>query len=104
MEMSRITTKGQITLPSSIRKRFGLGIGQQVMFEATDTGILVKPVRIQDLTREPKWKKELAAALKESDAGKGTYYGSEEEFMDALKTNFGKQRIARKRSSRKAKK
>ncbi|MCE5230070.1 AbrB/MazE/SpoVT family DNA-binding domain-containing protein [bacterium] len=98
MELSRITTKGQITLPSSIRKRFGLGTGQQVMFEATEAGILVKPVRIQDLTRESKWKKELRIALKQVETGQGTFYGSTEEFMKALETDFGK--TPRKKSRR----
>ncbi|MEN6627708.1 MAG: AbrB/MazE/SpoVT family DNA-binding domain-containing protein [Candidatus Sumerlaeia bacterium] len=98
MELSRITTKGQITLPASIRKRFGLDTGQQVMFEATTSGILVKPVKIEDLTREPKWKKELEAALKEAKAGEGTFYANEKEFMHALETDFGK--TSRKKSGR----
>lgn len=98
MELSRITTKGQITLPSSIRKRFGLGTGQQVMFEATEAGILVKPVKIHDLTRESKWKKELQIALKQVETGQGTFYGSTEEFMRALETNFGKNKTSRKKT------
>lgn len=97
MELSRITTKGQITLPSSIRKRFGLGTGQQVMFEPTEAGILVKPVRIQDLTNESKWKKELRIAIKQAETGQGTFYANEKEFMNALKTNFGKDKDKRKK-------
>ena len=57
MEMSRITTKGQITLPASIRRRFGLATGQAVMFEATDQGIMVKPIQLEDMTKNPEWKK-----------------------------------------------
>lgn len=88
MELSRITTKGQITLPASIRKRFGLSTGQTVMFETTDRGIIVKPIRIEDLTKKPEWKKKLDAALADAKAGRGTFYENEEEFMAALKGNF----------------
>lgn len=88
MELSRITMKGQITLPASIRKRFGLGTGQQVMFEATAEGILVKPVRIEDLTHTPEWQKKLQAALKDAQTGRGTFYGSDKEFLKALENDF----------------
>lgn len=90
MELSRVTTKGQITLPASIRKRFGIDTGQQVIFEATTEGILVKPVRIEDQTQAPEWKQKLQIALNEARTGKGSFYGNEEEFLAALTNNFAK--------------
>lgn len=90
MELSRITTKGQITLPASIRKRFGLSAGQTVMFDVTDAGIIVKPVHIEDLTRKAEWKKQLDAAVADAQAGRGTLYENEEEFLAALQNNFKK--------------
>jgi AbrB family looped-hinge helix DNA binding protein len=88
MELSRITVKGQITLPASMRKRLGLATGQPVMFEATPEGILVKPVKVEDLTQTLAWKMKLKAALAEAQAGQGSSYDSGEEFMNALENKF----------------
>jgi AbrB family looped-hinge helix DNA binding protein len=82
---SSVTTKGQITLPAALRKRFGLGQGQKVSFAATADGILVKPVRIQDMTKEPAWRRNLQEAQAEARAGKGKFFASGEEFMDFLR-------------------
>ncbi len=81
---SNITTKGQITLPAELRKRFGMETGQKVIFVPTEQGILVKPVRVVDLTQEPKWKKALEQSLAEAEAGKTRSFGSSEEFLDHL--------------------
>ncbi len=42
---SRVTKKGQVTLPSKMRKSFHIETGKSVQFEESDRGILVKPVR-----------------------------------------------------------
>lgn len=60
------------------------------MFEATEQGILVKPVKIEDLTRKPEWKKKIEAALADAQAGRGTLYDNTDEFMTALEHNFKK--------------
>lgn len=41
---SRMTKKGQITVPSELRKRFRMESGKSVEFEETSRGILVEPV------------------------------------------------------------
>ena len=41
---SRMTKKGQITVPSKLRKRFQIEAGKSVEFEETGRGILLRPV------------------------------------------------------------
>ena len=45
MKTSRLTVKGQVTLPQELRRRFGLGPGSRVAFEENSDGINVRPVR-----------------------------------------------------------
>ncbi len=44
MSYSRLTKKGQVTIPSHLRKRYGLQEGSTVAFEESRNGITVKPV------------------------------------------------------------
>ncbi|MDX8489984.1 AbrB/MazE/SpoVT family DNA-binding domain-containing protein [Mesorhizobium captivum] len=39
-----VSTKGQVTLPSAIRKRRGWGAGTRLQVEDTPEGVLLKPV------------------------------------------------------------
>lgn len=89
---SNVTTKGQITLPADLRKRFGIERGQKVMFEATADGILVKPVKVIDLTKRPAWKRALEASIAEADAGKTKVFKSSEEFVAHLEAESRKTR------------
>jgi AbrB family looped-hinge helix DNA binding protein len=43
MATATITSKGQITVPKSVRTRLGLEPGHRVEFVETDAGFLVKP-------------------------------------------------------------
>ena len=45
MKTSRLTVKGQVTLPQELRRRFNLGPGSRVAFEEETDGIKVRPVR-----------------------------------------------------------
>ena len=45
MKTSRLTVKGQVTLPQELRRRFSLGPGSRVAFEEKADGIKVRPVR-----------------------------------------------------------
>jgi len=45
MKTSRLTVKGQVTLPQELRRRFSLGPGSQVALEEEADGIKVRPVR-----------------------------------------------------------
>lgn len=41
---SRITKKGQVTVPASLRKRYRIEAGKSIEFEKSDQGILMRPV------------------------------------------------------------
>lgn len=49
----KITTKGQVTIPSKLRNQYGLTPDTEVCFEATDKGVLIRPAgnRGEDLER-----------------------------------------------------
>lgn len=40
---SRVTKKGQATIPSVFRKKFGIDEGDRVVFEETGEGLVLKP-------------------------------------------------------------
>ena len=42
MPISAISSKGQITLPAKLRKKFGLRPNDRVVVESTDEGILIR--------------------------------------------------------------
>jgi AbrB family looped-hinge helix DNA binding protein len=85
MEISRITTKGQITLPAAMRKQAGLAQGDVVSFSVTGQGILVKPVGITDKTKTPQWKKMLSKSLADAKGKRGTLHRDNESLLKALK-------------------
>ncbi len=43
MYYSRVTKKGQATIPSVFRKKFGIDEGDRVFFEETEEGLVLKP-------------------------------------------------------------
>jgi looped-hinge helix DNA binding domain, AbrB family len=40
----KVTRRGQTTIPQSIRKQYGIKEGDRLIVEATENGILFKPV------------------------------------------------------------
>lgn len=44
MSYSKLTKKGQVTIPSHLRKRYGMQEGSTVVFEESSNGIIVKPL------------------------------------------------------------
>lgn len=40
---SRVTKKGQATIPSMFRKKLGIDEGDRVVFEETEEGLVLKP-------------------------------------------------------------
>lgn len=40
--MSRVTEKGQVTIPKEIREELGIQPGDEVVFEETETGYVVR--------------------------------------------------------------
>jgi len=44
MNISKISAKGQTTIPAKIRNKLELGIGDTVVYEIKDEGVLVRKV------------------------------------------------------------
>jgi len=45
MPIAAVSTKGQITLPSGFRKKFGIEPHDRVVIETTADAIIIRPVR-----------------------------------------------------------
>lgn len=44
MSYSKITKKGQMTIPVEFRRKYNLKEGVVIAFEETDNGLLIKPI------------------------------------------------------------
>lgn len=42
--INKITSKGQVTIPADLRKKYNLSKGKKIIFIETEDGILIKPV------------------------------------------------------------
>ncbi len=49
MDVSSMTSKGQVTIPAHIRKALGLKVGDKVAFELDDNAVKLTPV-LDDVT------------------------------------------------------
>ena len=58
-ETSKVTSKGQVTIPSTIREILKLEPGSTVMFKVTDRGVILSPCEISEksLYTAKEWKK-----------------------------------------------
>lgn len=70
---SRVTKKGQATIPSEFRKKLGIGQGDRVVFEETEEGLVLKP-----------------AADVEDSAGVLSGFGESGEVLEDLLKDRGK--------------
>ena len=52
--MGRVTTKGQVTIPKTIREELGLQPGDEVTFEETDEGVVIR--KAVSVNRFEKWR------------------------------------------------
>jgi AbrB family looped-hinge helix DNA binding protein len=41
----KVTRRGQTTIPAELRKEFGIKEGDELIVEATERGVLFKPIR-----------------------------------------------------------
>lgn len=76
MVKSRISSKGQITLPKSIRETLGLGLGEEVVFEVRGSEVLLKPRRkvpIEDLRGRLKSEVPFPGEAEERQAREGVW-------------------------------
>ena len=83
IETAKVTSKGQITIPSSIREILNLEPGSTVMFKVTDKGIILSPCEIKEKSpyTEEEWKK-----IEKLVAEKGKVYKSAEEAKKHIKS------------------
>jgi AbrB family looped-hinge helix DNA binding protein len=81
--------KGELTIPPEVRHAAQLEEGDEVEFEVTGAGILVRRLEFEDRDPwyygTPEWEEGLDRALAESEAGTGTIYESGEAFLAALR-------------------
>ncbi|ELZ75351.1 MULTISPECIES: AbrB/MazE/SpoVT family DNA-binding domain-containing protein [Haloferax] len=49
-EVTTVTSKGQITIPSRLRKQFGLEKGTKLMVVPTDFGLVLKKIELPSVT------------------------------------------------------
>ncbi|NEU55745.1 AbrB/MazE/SpoVT family DNA-binding domain-containing protein [Halorussus sp. MSC15.2] len=52
--MSRVTSKGQVTIPKEVRERLGIRPGDEIEFEETDEGYVIK--KEVEANRFEKWR------------------------------------------------
>ena len=52
MEFRRITSKGQVTIPNAMRKRYNITTQTRLEFVPEEEGILVKPAKDEGTFRE----------------------------------------------------
>ena len=50
-EISRVTTKGQLVIPSRLRRKFGIRKGTQVVFLEEDHRLILQPLTPQFIRR-----------------------------------------------------
>lgn len=85
-EITKITSKGQITIPLQIRNAVKIRRGQAFAFRIHKDGILMKPVNVSvdDMTDSDVWKEGLRASKADLKAGRSTTFMSTEEFLKHL--------------------
>ena len=86
--MTRVRAKGQITLPSKVRKAAHLEEGDPVEIEVVSEGILLRPKKVIDSAQAwfwtKSWQEGEASATADIEAGRVTRSNSSEEFVAAL--------------------
>lgn len=85
-ETTKITSKGQITIPLKIRNAVKIRRGQAFVFRVRKDGILMKPVNvtIDDMTKTKFWAESLKSSQADIKAGRSTIFMSDEEFLADL--------------------
>jgi AbrB family looped-hinge helix DNA binding protein len=84
-----LRAKGQLTLPDEIRKAARLEEGDLLDAELTSEGILLRPQKLIDATQAWFWSAEWQQGERAADgdraAGRVEVFGSDEEFVAALR-------------------
>ena len=88
MKSTVVRGKGQITIPSDIRRAARLEEGDLIEIELVQEGILLKPRKVIDATQTWFWAREWQAgefeAAADRDAGRSRVFESSEDFLASL--------------------
>ena len=88
MAITIMRRKGQITLPSGVRKAARLEEGDPIEVELVEEGILLRPKKVIDASQAwfwtPEWQKGEGEADADIAAGRVLVYHSDEEFLASL--------------------
>lgn len=76
-EVTRVGKRGTVVIPASLRKRFGLEEGREVIVEETDEGLLLRPA--VTLPVEMYTKERRAAFLLENAVNREDYERARQE-------------------------
>ena len=49
MEVSVVTTKGQVVIPAKLRRKYGIKIGTKIQFEEADGEIIMLPLTVETI-------------------------------------------------------
>jgi AbrB family looped-hinge helix DNA binding protein len=83
VEMAKMTSKGQVTVPAPIRAIFNLKKGSSVIFKVTDKGVLFLPCEI---TERETYTREEWGKIKRLVAERGKSYKTSKEAREHLKS------------------
>jgi antitoxin PrlF len=80
-EVTTVTSKGQITIPSNLREQFGLGKGTKLMVVPTEYGIVLKKLDLPSVEefRERVEARDDAAELSMEDVDELVHEARDEE-------------------------
>ena len=70
MDMAKVTSNGQITIPTGIRRRLNIKDGDKVLFMESDEGVLMlnsSMIALRQFQREMEGEAEKAGLLTEDD-------------------------------------
>jgi AbrB family looped-hinge helix DNA binding protein len=83
IEMAKMTSKGQVTVPASIRDIFNLKKGSAVVFKVTDQGVFFVPCEVKERAAytQEEWGK-----IERLVAERGKSYGTARGARKHLKT------------------
>ena len=88
MSSSVIRSKGQITIPSEIRKAANLQEGDPIELEVVEGGILLKPSKVIDATQAwywlPAWQEGEREAAADLAEGRSRTFESSDDFLASL--------------------
>lgn len=94
IQKSVVQKRGQVTIPSGLRRDFGIEPGDEVVFRRTDEGILITTDKADKIARLNQLLDEMNQILREQEQERGKPYALE-ELLEDVRQHRG--RIAREK-------